>query len=76
MLYYHISDYDDIKKLHTILIPLIAKFRNYVYVHPERCKIYYKHITNLCEVFLCKLNNYLTTGDIERLFFEQMYPQV
>jgi hypothetical protein len=74
ILHYHMSDYDDIKKLHTVLIPLIAKFRNYVYAHPDRCKMHCKHITNLCEVFIFKLNDYPIKG--ERLFFEQMYPSL
>ena len=70
------SDYDDIAKLHEILIPLVAKFRNYVFVRPERCKTHCKHIVELCEKLIEKTNNYPKQDDVERNFFEQMYPSI
>lgn len=75
----HISDYDDIKQLHSALTPLIAKFRNFVYVYPSRCKTHCKFIVDLCETFIKKLNNYPRQDDDqckERYFFEQMYPSL
>lgn len=55
---YYASDYDDIKKLYSVLIPLISRFRNYIFVHPERCKLHQKLISDLFEKFLEVINDY------------------
>ena len=86
---YYASDYDDIKKFYLVLIPLISKFRNYLFVHPERCKLYQKFISDLFEVFLERINDYSIDNKFNdtqlkseteistinaKIYFEKLYP--
>lgn len=52
------EDYDDIHKFASMIIPLLAKFRNYLYAHPER---FYRHeqmIWYLGESMMRVVNDY------------------
>lgn len=85
------SDYDGIEKFAQVIIPLIARFRNFIFVYPERYVAYEQKMLSLCEVFMKILNDYPVmmnkeqqeqqqkikdnNGDI-RWFFEERYPSI
>ena len=59
------EDYEDINKLYSVIIPLLAKFRNWIFSYPKRAKNYSQFITKLSGEILERLDEFLEPELIE-----------
>jgi hypothetical protein len=59
------EDYEDINKLYSIIIPLMAKFRNWVFTYPKRAKTHTYKVSKLLNEILERLDKFLEPEIIE-----------
>ena len=59
------EDYEDINKLYSIIIPLMAQFRNWVFKYPKRAKTHTYKVSKLLNELLERLDNFLEPEIIE-----------
>lgn len=59
------EDYEDINKLYSVIIPLMAKFRNWVFTYPKRAKTHAFKVSKLLNEILERLDKFLEPELIE-----------